>query len=624
MTRLGAGDFGPAPDEARRAAEQGQLEAQRLSDLDRARILARAAPAALDPANPRGPEELGRILGEVQSMVAEARLGFVAEVARQGLPAGGVGDAADIPPPDPGAFVRQLLDESFPRGSSRRLRLGEVLVASVGANPSGVSPKLLEAMVARAVGSLVPPPLVPAPPRKPLPLPPAREVLERGVLGRFGGRILSSATRGLLDPRPAAARSAPARSKPFLGLTTPTSLARLSLETSSSAHQAPSTPVLVVGRRFGADAAPGLVGRPIAAVASRLQAIQDKVDAVRKALLDARGGLISVRIGLRKASGFMEKAARRLGVARELLARRRDPRETVCSAASIIEELAGLRADVQQAVRSLWVLRGKVDGLPGAVAEVREIERMARGAELQLRMVRGRAALLVEVEGLTAVEGSSGLVTEDDVSRMGTGLDGDRLPAQATWSEEMVDTVCTLGRAQGGITEAEARRNAEVAGTALGSEDTTGPGPAPMGAPDVAAAVKLSAVALERVDPNQLRAVARYVNTAATRAEQQDKLRRALDTLQILGRIGLPKLPREQIVKQLCSLAHVPPDALADLSAAETQRKFQEVVAALNGGETAQIKVGRRSLRLEIGPTGLVVASAYRKPGLLSRVWDAL
>jgi hypothetical protein len=600
MTRLRAGDFGPAPDEARRAAEQGQLEAQRLSDLDRARILAAAAPAALDPANPRGPEELGRILGEVQSMVAEARLGFVAEVARHELPAGGACDSTDTTPPDPGAFVRQLLDESFPRGSNRRLCLGEALVASVGANPSGVSPKLLEAMVARAVGSLVPPPLVPAPPRKPRLPPPAREVFERGVLGRFGGRILSSATR----------------SRPFLGLTTPTSLARLSLET--------STPLLVGGKRFRADAATGLVVRPIAAVASRLQTIQGKVGAVRKALVDARGGLISVRIGLRRAGGFMEKAARRLGVARELLAGGRDPRETVRAAASVSEELAGLRADAQQAVRSLWVLRGKVDGLPAVVAEVREIERMARGAELQLRMIRGRAALLVELQGLTALDGSPGLVTEDDVSRMGTGLDGDRPPAQSTWSEEMVDTVCTLGRAQGGITEAEARRNAEVAGMALGGEGTSAPGPAPMGAPEVAAAVKLSAVALERVDPNQLRAVARYVNTAANRAEQQDKLRRALDNLQILGRIGLPKLPREQIVRQLCWFAHVPSDALANLSAAETQRSFHEVVAALNGGETAEIRVGRRNLKLEIGPTGLVVTSACRKPGLLSRVWGAI
>src|SRR5262245_24030539 len=227
MTRTGAGD-GTFPNDSWRSAEAAPLETRRLIDLDRARALAEAAPAALDPRNVHGPQELGRILGEAQTMGAEARLLFLGEVARR---------ETAVPPServaavamDPEAVVRQLVDDAFPPGSERRARLGQALVTSVGANPAGVSPKLLEAMVAWAVGSLSPRPVESA--RAPLPVPGAgKEAAERGVLGRLGERLFSSAARGLLEAR-ATQRPAlpPARRA---GLTTWTSLARLDLERS--------------------------------------------------------------------------------------------------------------------------------------------------------------------------------------------------------------------------------------------------------------------------------------------------------------------------------------------------------------------------------------------------------
>src|SRR5262245_34513528 len=154
MTRTGGGD-GTFSNDSWRSAEAAQLESRRLVDLDRARALAEAAPAALDPRNAHGPQELGRILGEAQTMVAEARLLILGQVARS---------ETAVPPServaavamDPEAVVQQLVDDAFPPGSERRARLGQALVTSVGANPTGLSPKLLEAMVARAVGGLVP------------------------------------------------------------------------------------------------------------------------------------------------------------------------------------------------------------------------------------------------------------------------------------------------------------------------------------------------------------------------------------------------------------------------------------------------------------------------------------
>src|SRR5262249_55918192 len=149
MSRIDGGDFGWAADEARRLADQAQLDQQRQADLERARVLAATMPAALDPGNTRGPEDLGRILAEVQRMTAEARLGFGSDVARL--------SAAAPPPRDPGALTAALIDEACPRGSGRRRRLGETLVASFGANPTGVPPRVLEAAVTQALASLTAP-----------------------------------------------------------------------------------------------------------------------------------------------------------------------------------------------------------------------------------------------------------------------------------------------------------------------------------------------------------------------------------------------------------------------------------------------------------------------------------
>src|SRR5262249_18442248 len=146
-----------------------------------------------------------------------------------------------------------------------------------------------------------------------------------------------------------------------------------------------------------------------------------------------------------------------------------------------------------------------------------------------------------------------------------------------------------------------------------------------LGASDVAAVLKARGVALERVDPNQLQSAAHYVNGAATLGEQQDKLRRVLDNFQVLGRIGMPRLPREQMVNQLWALAKVPGHALQSLSDAEIQKKFQEVAAALNGGPgSADIKVGKHDLKLQIGENGQVLSSSCKKPSFLSKAWGAV
>jgi hypothetical protein len=174
------------------------------------------------------------------------------------------------------------------------------------------------------------------------------------------------------------------------------------------------------------------------------------------------------------------------------------------------------------------------------------------------------------------------------------------------------------------MTEAEGESHAQVARAAVGSHGE-GVRPARLGASDIAAALKSAGVALERVDPGQLRAAARFVSGARSAAEQRERLRLALDAFRVLGRIGLPRLPREQMVRQLWSLAGLPSHVLRKLSDVDIRRKFQDVAAVLNDGAgRAEIDIAEHDLRLEVGDDGVLLASSFRKPGFLSKMWGTV
>jgi hypothetical protein len=91
-----------------------------------------------------------------------------------------------------------------------------------------------------------------------------------------------------------------------------------------------------------------------------------------------------------------------------------------------------------------------------------------------------------------------------------------------------VNTACERARAQGGVTDAEGQAHFDLAGRLLEGAS----GPVALGAADLAAALKEAGVALEKVDPQQLEAAARYVSAAASGSDQRDRLRKALDGFQ--------------------------------------------------------------------------------------------
>jgi len=137
-------------------------------------------------------------------------------------------------------------------------------------------------------------------------------------------------------------------------------------------------------------------------------------------------------------------------------------------------------------------------------------------------------------------------LTEDDLARLGSGLDPTKPPPQTLWTESLVNSVCERGRQTGGVTDAEGHEHFLLAGRLL---EGAGDGAVPLGAAEIAAALKAAGVPLETVDPAQLEAAARYVSAATSGAEQQDRLRKTLDSFTVLSRTGFPPLSRHEMVE---------------------------------------------------------------------------
>jgi hypothetical protein len=163
---------------------------------------------------------------------------------------------------------------------------------------------------------------------------------------------------------------------------------------------------------------------------------------------------------------------------------------------------------------------------------------------------------------------------------------------QTLWNENMVNLVSSEGRKQGGLSEAQGGKNAELARAMLGAEGQADGARREATAADVAAALKATGEPpLERIDPGQLGAAARYLNTATSLADQQEKLRKVLDNFQVLDRIGLPRMPREQLMGQLDTYARVPGKA----TASSRTRSFRPASRRSRPPSTAGASSGPRS-----------------------------
>jgi LysM repeat protein len=301
---------------------------------------------------------------------------------------------------------------------------------------------------------------------------------------------------------------------------------------------------------------------------------------------------------------------------REVVAAR--PRTSVL--AGIAEAQGELRAVSPRAAEArsaLAEVAGKARHVDvrAAIREVDVVARESARAEGELGLVEGRVRVLGD--GASA----SGGLTEEDLRNLGTALASSQPPPQILWTEEAVNAASERGRAQGGVSDTDGQAHFELAGRLL--QGATGS--AALTAADLAAALKEAGLPLDKVDPQQLDAAARYVSAATSGGDQQDRLRKTLDGFQVLTRVGAPRLSRQEMVNELWAAAKVPGHALQKLNDAEVAKVLQQVTAAVNGGPGEhQLKVGSHNLKFTVGANGSVGASSCKKPGFFSRVGSAL
>jgi hypothetical protein len=341
-----------------------------------------------------------------------------------------------------------------------------------------------------------------------------------------------------------------------------------------------------------ARASAAVLGVSLASIGEKARWLEARASQVQDALTATNTRIARAAVGFRMAGGFLEKAAWQAGVARELSTPvPGDLRTTLQRLTAARQQLVDAQQQAGDAEAALRELSAKARGMPRALQDVREIQQVASQARFETSRAESRGGMLAAASE-TVPSPAALALGEEDLARIGSGLDPSHLPAQASWSDHMLNTVCDLARQQGGITDAEGERNFQLARTALATDGATGP--RELEAVELAALLQESGMDLAKVDPSQLQAASRYVSEATSLDEQQQRLRKALDTFQVLAKTGLPTLTRAQLVDELWCVARVPGHALTKLSDAELARKLQEVLATVNAGPgKSEVKIGK-------------------------------
>ncbi len=413
----------------------------------------------------------------------------------------------------------------------------------------------------------------------------------------------------------------------------PASVARLDSGVVASAR-----PLVAVKRVGWAETAPQLLKGALARLAERAGALEARAAQVRAVLSATQTRDARTVVGFEMAGGLLERAAYKADVARELSKLvPGNPKASIERMTAVRQQFVDVQQHAGDAETTLREVAADARETPWALQETRSLQQEAGAARWETSRTESRGALLEEMgagtgllaepaataAGESGAPGTGSEFGEDDLARIGSALDPTRPPPQTNWSDHMINTVCELGRRQGGVTDEQGGRNFELARTVLASDGATTL--KELGAADLAAVLKMSGVDLAKVDPSQLQAASRYVSGATSLDDQQQRLRKALDTFQVLEKTGLPKLSRQQMVDELWNVAQVPGHALAKLSDAELAKKLQEVLATVNAGPgRSEVKIGKYTLKLEVGAGGAVEESSCKEPGFFSKVWSGI
>ena len=620
--------FDPRGDGVLRGADEAlrQAESRRAGEVARGSSLAGELPALAGPPDDDATASVARVLSEAEGLTPEGRIAFLS-VASLGK--------ATASASDPGAPLRKQLETCFPPESESREELGAAIARQRGEEASGPAAEALAAesiLRATSVGAFV------------RPARPAADFASDGMESARPASLFEAAygTRPPVprSPAPAIAHTLP--SAPLVNDTAPPSAP--SLPATPLPVSFPSKSSLLVQARaaFPAVADSLLVtGRGLESVATHFGSMRSKLEAARLRLGDGSGENLRVRYGLREAGEALGAIEGHVLSAEARLVREVVPgRPTKHLVAGVAEAQGELRAVAPWAEKAQGELTAVVGmaqdaDVRGAIRDVGAVAQEALLAERELGVVSGQVELLADgtafepgaepalaSEQLPSSEGEAGVgLTEEDLARIGSGLDPSRPAPQILWTEESVSATCEQGRAQGGVTDGEGQAHLQLAQALLEGAAS----PVELGPADVAFLLKEGGVPLETVDPQQLTAAARYASSATTVEEQADRLRKTLDSFQTLARVGAPKLTRQEMVAELWAAAKVPSHALQKLSEADVAKTLQQVRSALNGppGEQ-QIKVGSYTLKLAVGSGGTLRSSSCKKPGFFSKLGSVL
>jgi hypothetical protein len=610
-------------DAVTRAAEATRRLAQdRAAEVARGAALAQGLPAALAATDAGAVSRLSQLLVEFGSLTPAGREAFAAAATAT--------EAA--------GQLRQRLQNFYPAGSVAREVLGTVVGRRQGrAVTGGEAQALASKLIAQATGSDAPRKASSLPERDRDAVEPARprSLFERA----HGGQAPSSvASAPPVLTRPPAAERAPlvpgSQAAPDLQSR---AVSSAPVPPSAVAPESRRTPLLRQAASFAR------IPDSLEVATPGLQSAAARFSSVRASLVRARGALAAqaresprVQYGLRAAARGLEAIDAHAVAAEDRLVREvapaPSPKSVLAGVAAAQGELRAVLPPAAEAREALVdVARGaRYADVRAAVREIDAVARESARAEADLGLVEGRLTVLdaarppvstASAPSAGQPSSSTGGLTEEDLQRLGSGLAPGQPPPQIAWTEAAVDTACERGRAQGGVSDADGQAHFELAGRLLGGAAA----PVALGAADLAAAAKEAGIPLEKVDPQQLDAAARYVSAATSGGEQQDRLRKALDGFQTLASIGAPRLTRQEMVDQLWAAAKVPGHALQKLKDAEVAKTLQQVASAVNGGPGEhQLKVGSYNLKFTVGTSGDLVSSSCKKPGFFSRIGSAL
>jgi hypothetical protein len=169
-----------------------------------------------------------------------------------------------------------------------------------------------------------------------------------------------------------------------------------------------ATRALVAVRGLDWDkAAPALLGSKLRTVAEKAEQIELRAIRIKEALGAVETRHAPTLVGFKMAGGFLEKAAYKAALARELSSKLApQPKVALERMAAARQELEAVQQNAGEAEATLRELAGKAQETPWALGEVREIQRAASTAQRELSQTESRGQMLA------AMDAEAGLLAE--------------------------------------------------------------------------------------------------------------------------------------------------------------------------------------------------------------------